>query len=132
MDRRDFLAVGGRTVTLALGAGIGPEQVAALGQPYAASDELEQRVAAILQAYDAQGNHRTGTDVDARSAEWLAGHVRRLGVRPSLESFSLSRGHPLARGGRSGVDGPLRSGSGERRPGVGAGAREVTRRCSSW
>ncbi len=27
---------------------------------------LEQRVASLLQAFDAQGNHRTGTAVDTR------------------------------------------------------------------
>jgi hypothetical protein len=37
---------------------------------------MEGRVAAILQAYDGQGDHRTGTEVDAASAEWLAGEVR--------------------------------------------------------
>jgi hypothetical protein len=37
---------------------------------------MEGRVAEILQAYDGQGDHRTGTEVDAASAEWLAGEVR--------------------------------------------------------
>ena len=33
---------------------------------------LEQRIAEIISAYDAQGNHRTGTAVDEASAEWLS------------------------------------------------------------
>jgi hypothetical protein len=37
---------------------------------------MEGRVAEILQAYDGQGDHRTGTEVDGASAEWLAGEVR--------------------------------------------------------
>ena len=53
--------------------------------------DVEQRVATIIEAYDAQGNHRTGTEVDRQSAEWLAGQVRRLGVEPALESFPLNR-----------------------------------------
>jgi hypothetical protein len=52
---------------------------------------IEQRVAAVVQAYDAQGNHRTGTEVDKISAEWLAREVRRRGVRPTLEPFTLNR-----------------------------------------
>src|SRR5262249_23729139 len=55
---------------------------------------LEQRVAAAIQAYDAQGNHRTGTEVDKASAEWLANQVRQLGAEPSLELFTLNRVDP--------------------------------------
>lgn len=93
MDRRDFLAVGGRTLALAAGPS-GLERLAPLAAPNQVPDGLEARVAAVLQAYDAQGNHRTGTDVDARSAEWLANQVRCLGLRPTLEPFSLSRVDP--------------------------------------
>src|SRR6266436_4968163 len=55
-----------------------------------ASDEtpsrvaLEQRVADVLAAYDAQGNHRTGTPTDRASAEWLAKTVQQLGAEPEL------------------------------------------------
>jgi hypothetical protein len=55
---------------------------------------LERRVASQLQAFDAQGNHRTGTVVDNASAEWLAGQVRQLGIEPSYETFTLSRVDP--------------------------------------
>ncbi len=60
----------------------------------ASGGALEQRVASVLQAFDAQGNHRTGTAVDAASAEWLADQVRQLGIEPSLEPFGLSRVDP--------------------------------------
>jgi hypothetical protein len=59
-----------------------------------APDGLEQRVAAVIQTYDAQGNHRTGTEVDQASAEWLANQVRQVGVEPSLEPFTLNRLDP--------------------------------------
>ena len=60
----------------------------------ASGGALEQRVAGVLQAFDAQGNHRTGTAVDTASAEWLADQVRQLGIEPSLEPFGLSRVDP--------------------------------------
>ena len=95
MNRRAFLADSGRTVTFALVArAAGTEQLAALEQPQMPSDGVEQRVAAVIQAYDAQGNHRTGTEVDKASAEWLANQVRKLGAEPSLEPFTLSRVDP--------------------------------------
>lgn len=88
MDRRDFIAVGGQTLGLAIAGGVsGPQKTFAF-QPYAG--DIEARIAATLQAYDAQGNHRTGTEVDAASAEWLAQQARAMGITPSLESFRLS------------------------------------------
>jgi hypothetical protein len=95
MNRRTFLAVSGRTVTFALAAGAArTERLAALEQPQMPPDGLEQRVAAVIQTYDAQGNHRTGTEVDKASAEWLAKQVQKLGIEPSLEPFTLSRVDP--------------------------------------
>jgi len=69
---------------------------------------LEQRVVSLLKAYDAQGNHRTGTAVDHASAHWLAQEIRRLGIEPSLEPFALSRVDPqltYARIGDRRIDG---------------------------
>jgi hypothetical protein len=57
--------------------------------------EAEERISGIIRAYDAQGRHRTGTEVDRRSADWLAGLVRALGLEPSLEPFPLHRVNPL-------------------------------------
>src|ERR1700687_5985212 len=85
MNRRAFLSVSGRTATFAVAAGAArTERLAAFEQPQI-SEGLEQRVAAVIQTYDAQGNHRTGTEVDKASAEWLANQVRKLGAEPSLE-----------------------------------------------
>lgn len=50
--------------------------------------------ARVIREYDAQGAHRTGTEVDAVSAEWLAGLVRSIGFVPELEAFSLDRVNP--------------------------------------
>lgn len=95
MNRRAFLAVSGRTMTVALAASAArTERLTALEPPQSSPDGLEQRVAAVIQAFDAQGNHRTGTDVDKASAEWLADLVRRSGAHPSLEAFTLTRIEP--------------------------------------
>src|SRR5215471_6186591 len=94
MKRRAFLAVGGRTATFAVAGSIArSDWWRALEEPQMPAGS-EQRVASVIQAYDSQGNHRTGTEVDQKSAEWLARQVRGLGVEPSLEAFTLSRIDP--------------------------------------
>jgi hypothetical protein len=60
----------------------------------AAADALEQRLAAIVEAYDSQGSHRTGSAVDHESAQWLVECARRLGVEATLEPFALNRIDP--------------------------------------
>ena len=54
------------------------------------------RVRDIVREYDAQGWHRTGTDADVASAEWLAERVRDLGVTAELEAFAIERVQPFA------------------------------------
>jgi hypothetical protein len=56
---------------------------------------VRQRIGAVIRAYEAQGFHRTGTDVDRLSGEWLANEVREIGLQPALEEFSLSRVDPI-------------------------------------
>src|SRR5262249_24251588 len=94
MQRRAFLL--GASQTAAFGLSVGTTRAGLSGQQPSqiSSDALEQRVARVIQAYDAQGNHRTGTEVDNLSAQWLPGQVRQLGVKPSLEPFALSRVDP--------------------------------------
>jgi len=96
LHRRTFLAAGGRTILLALASSAAGLNRVIAQDKMSASNEVEQRVAAIVEAYDAQGNHRTGTSVDNKSAEWLADEIRRSGTEPSLESFTLSRVDPLS------------------------------------
>jgi hypothetical protein len=95
MKRRAFLAVGGRTATFAVAARMARSDLLhALEEPQMPPAGPEQRVASVIQAYDGQGNHRTGTEVDQKSADWLARQVRGLGVEPSFEAFTLSRIDP--------------------------------------
>ena len=57
---------------------------------------IEERLGSLVETYDSQGNHRTATPADNASAEWLALEVRRAGVEPSLEPFTLSRVDPVS------------------------------------
>lgn len=56
---------------------------------------MRRRIGAIIHAYQEQGFHRTGTDVDRISGNWLADEVREIGLQPALEDFSLSRVDPV-------------------------------------
>ena len=56
--------------------------------------DQKERIARIIQEYDSQGWHRTGTKTDHESARWLAGEVRGLGLDVELERFELSRIDP--------------------------------------
>lgn len=58
--------------------------------------EIDRRISRVLESYDAQGWHRTGTPVDAASTAWLIETLRGFGAEPSLESFALQRVEPVA------------------------------------
>jgi hypothetical protein len=95
MKRRGLFLFGGRAALYGLAASaIRRDVLLAQRESQVSPDPLEQRIAGVLQAYDAQGNHRTGTDVDNASAEWLAHQVRQSGAEASLEPFPLSRIDP--------------------------------------
>jgi hypothetical protein len=95
MERRTFLVRGSQTLVCALVPHAAKSRIQSVQIRSAdSSNIIEQRVATMIQTYDAQGNHRTGTDVDKKSGEWLAEEVRRLGVNASLESFTLNRVDP--------------------------------------
>ncbi len=96
MKRRAFLHAGCRTAAYSvLSRSARAEWLRftpqSRSQTESTPSRVEDRAARIVEAFDAQGNHRTGTAVDNRSAEWLAAEVRRLGVEPSLEPFTLNR-----------------------------------------
>ena len=57
---------------------------------------MEKRAAKVIREYDAQGIHRTATEVDNRSARWLGKLVRSNGAAMSLIPFNISRVDPLA------------------------------------
>ena len=63
-------------------------------EPSSSGDNMVERLGAAIEAYDAQGIHRTGTPVDNVSADWLSGLVRQVGADPMLEPFALSRIDP--------------------------------------
>ena len=94
MQRRAFLAVGGGTLVTALATATGGPNLLFGGDRTPSSITLEERIADVLAAYDAQGNHRTGTSVDNASAQWLARQVQQSGAVPELEPFALSRVDP--------------------------------------
>lgn len=91
MQRRQFLAVGGGTLATALATAIGGPNLLFARELTPSSIALEERIADVLMAYDAQGTHRTGTAVDNASAQWLARQIQQSGAEPELESFALSR-----------------------------------------
>src|SRR6516164_320529 len=92
MKRRDLFWLSHHAVLSALTVSA-TSRSALLAQKKSQSptDSLEQRVANVLQAYDGQGNHRTGTEVDNVSARWLAKEAHQAGADVSLEPFSVSR-----------------------------------------
>lgn len=95
MRRRAFLAISGQSTLLALAACA--TRTSPLPADYGqAESSLETRVAAVVQAYDSQGNHRTATDGDVTSANWLADETRKGGAEALLEPFDLSRVDPRA------------------------------------
>jgi hypothetical protein len=56
---------------------------------------VQQRIGAVIRAYEEQGFHRTGTDVDRTSGDWLANEVSEIGLEAKREEFSLSRVDPV-------------------------------------
>ena len=60
-----------------------------------AGDDMPARIATIIREYEEQGFHRTGTNVDRLSGEWLAAEVTRAGLKPGLEPFTLTRVDPI-------------------------------------
>ncbi|HUI33906.1 MAG TPA: hypothetical protein VLX67_00110 [Stellaceae bacterium] len=58
--------------------------------------EAENRAANWLEAWDAQGVHRTGTEGDNEGADWLAREAAALGADVIVEEFSFDRLDPVA------------------------------------
>ena len=71
---------------------LAPRRLAGLG---AAQGELEQRIGRLIDEYSRQGFHRTATEVDRQSGDWLYEEVRRIGLAPARESFDVSRIDPI-------------------------------------
>ena len=95
IGRREFLVLGGQSAVLALAA-CATKTPPRLADDGVAESSPERRIAAVVQAYDGQGNHRTATDGDIASANWLIAESRKAGADALLESFDLSRVDPRA------------------------------------
>lgn len=57
-------------------------------------DALRERVAECIAEYDQQGDHRTATRVDEKSASWLVRELAGAGLAARLERFDLERFDP--------------------------------------
>jgi len=53
--------------------------------------DVRARVARLVREYDSQGDHRTGSPVDAESGRWLADRVDDAGIVPEIEWMGFSR-----------------------------------------
>ena len=63
---------------------------------HAAPPELVARAARWIQAWDAQGIHRTGTAGDEAGAAWLTREAEAIAGAVTTESFALDRIDPIA------------------------------------
>jgi len=88
MTRKDWLSI----ATAGLCGALAPSR--SIAAQNSTQDELERRIGRLFNEYAQQGFHRTGTAVDRRSGDWLCEEVRRIGLVPARESFSLSRIDP--------------------------------------
>ena len=85
ISRRRWLEL---TALNALACVASPRRSAAQGT---AASPRESRIRRIIQAFEEQGFHRTGTPVDRASGNWLRDEARQAGLIASLEPFSLQR-----------------------------------------
>ena len=101
MTRQEFLTIG---TAASAGWLLSPLR----GLAAQAAPDARARISRIIQDYDAQGIHRTATDVDDASAAWLVEQARAAGAMVALERFRLRRvdvqACTVATGGRT-VDG---------------------------
>lgn len=82
LTRRDWLSISvGGPVALACRTRLATAQES--GAP--------ERIRRVILPCEQQGFHRTATEVDQRSGDWLSEEVGRIGLTPSLEPFRLSR-----------------------------------------
>jgi hypothetical protein len=88
IDRRRFLFTAGAS---AIVAGAPPWSAAMVKASTQSAATAESRADAVLRAFDAQGVHRTGTEVDRVSGEWLRLEAERAGGAARVERFDLER-----------------------------------------
>ena len=88
MSRRRWMSM----AACAIGGGILPSR--SLARQRESPTDPTARISRVIVEYGQQGFHRTGTDVDRRSGDWLFEEVRRLGLTPAREPFELDRIDP--------------------------------------
>lgn len=91
ISRREYLLLVGQTAFISV---VMPRQTSAAPQE-PEQPEMQRRIRDVIRGYETQGFHRTGTDVDRVSGEWLMDQVRDAGVEPIRETFSLDRVDPI-------------------------------------
>ena len=82
VTRREWLALTGA-------AGLG--RIA----PPARPDDRLNRIARVIAEYESQGYHRTATEVDRLSADWLTSQIRDAGLPSLRETFPVDRVDPI-------------------------------------
>lgn len=55
---------------------------------------MRDQIESDIRGWDAIRDHRTGTEGDAATAEWLAGLVRQAGAEPHVDAFPFERRAP--------------------------------------
>jgi hypothetical protein len=85
--RKKFLKLAGASAILT---------VMTSGQSWSKSNLKEEsrrskRIASIIEEYDHQGIHRTGTRTDTQNAYWLANQIKSLELQPILKDFTFDR-----------------------------------------
>jgi len=88
MTRRTWLSM----ITAAACRSLAP--MPSLAAHHDNQSDLESRAGRVIREYELQGFHRTATEVDRRSGDWLCDQVRRIGVTPVRESFGVNRIDP--------------------------------------
>ena len=85
LTRKAFLETAGAAAAAALWPG---PPARAQEEP---APDARARVSRIVREYDRQGDHRTGSAVDAESGRWLADRVDDAGLVPDIEWMGFSR-----------------------------------------
>ena len=92
--KQPLLSVVASTMVLLQGCSPTPDSAAGNDRTSSMATETttrSERLARTIREYDAQGIHRTGTEVDQNSARWLAELIREAGFEPVLEPFDFER-----------------------------------------
>lgn len=54
-----------------------------------------KRITADIAAWDSQPEHRTGTQGDEQTSDWLAAEISKVGLTPNIDEFDFARRTPV-------------------------------------